>query len=116
MQRGNHAGKRSTTGCALISSAWFPAAGGDVPSPPRGSKIGGIPDFALPAARHALVGKEVSMTEEKPKGVFARNAHRCAVCGQAVAVLSILFLVPYLRRRHEHSKERRHGWFPIRGH
>lgn len=56
------------------------------------------------------------MTEEKPKGVFARNAHRCAVCGQAVAVLSILFLVPYLRRRHEHSKERRHGWFPIRGH
>ena len=56
------------------------------------------------------------MTEEKPKGVLARNAHRCAVCGQAVAVLSILFLVPFLRHRRERAKERRHGRFPIFGH
>ena len=56
------------------------------------------------------------MTEEKSQGFIARNAHRCAVCGQAVAVLSILFLVPYLRRRHEQDKERRHARFAIFGH
>lgn len=58
------------------------------------------------------------MTEEKPKsnGVLARNAHRCAVCGQAVAVLSILFLVPFLRRRREQVKARRHSRFAILGH
>lgn len=55
------------------------------------------------------------MTEAKPKsnGVLARNAHRCAVCGQVVAVLSILFLVPFLRRRRERAKARRHSRFAI---
>jgi hypothetical protein len=41
------------------------------------------------------------------------NAHKCAVCGRVAAVLSILFLVPFLRRRHEHKKTRRHGRFAI---
>jgi hypothetical protein len=53
------------------------------------------------------------MTEEKHKGVLGRNAHTCAVCGQVLAVLSILFFVPFLRRRHEHRKARRHGRFAI---
>jgi len=56
------------------------------------------------------------MTEEKPKGVLAPTAHRCAVCGRAVAVLSIVFLVPYLRHRREQGKQRRHGRFAILGH
>jgi hypothetical protein len=62
--------------------------------------------------------KEVAMTEEKPEsnGVLKRNAHRCALCGQAVAVLSILFLVPFLRRRREQRKARCHGRFAILGH
>lgn len=56
------------------------------------------------------------MSEEKPTGFFERNAHTCAVCGRVVAVLSILFLVPFLRRRREHRKERHGGRFPIFGH
>ncbi len=56
------------------------------------------------------------MTDEKPKGFLTRNAHRCAVCGQVLAALSILFLVPFLRRRHEHGKAQRHGRFAIFGH
>lgn len=56
------------------------------------------------------------MAEEKPKGFLERNAHRCAVCGRVLAVLSVLLLLPFLRRRHEHSKARRHRRFPVLGH
>lgn len=56
------------------------------------------------------------MTEEKPKGVLERNGHGWAVRGPAAAVLSILFLVPFLRRRREHGKARRHSRFPVLGH
>jgi hypothetical protein len=56
------------------------------------------------------------MTEEKPKGVRELNAHTCAVCGRVLAVLSILLLVPFLRRRHEQGRARRHGRFAILWH
>ena len=56
------------------------------------------------------------MREEKAKGILKGNAHRFARGGQAIAVLSFLFFLPFLRRRREH----RHGWwhdhFAILGH
>jgi hypothetical protein len=56
------------------------------------------------------------MTEEKPNVVVEEKAHRFAIRGRALAVLSILFLVPFLRHRREQGKARRHGRFPILGH
>ncbi len=47
------------------------------------------------------------MDEEKPKGALERHGHKLALGGEAVAVLSILLLVPFLRRRHEHRHRRR---------
>lgn len=43
-------------------------------------------------------------------------AHKLTVGGKALTVLSILFLVPFLRRRREQRKVRRHGRFAILGH
>ena len=56
------------------------------------------------------------MREEKPQGVLEKNAHRFALGGQLVAVLSVLLLVPAIRKLREqrHPKHRRH--FPILGH
>jgi hypothetical protein len=56
------------------------------------------------------------MREEKPEGVLEGNAHRFALGGRAIAVLSLLFLVPFLRRRREEPKGRRHGRLAIFGH
>lgn len=56
------------------------------------------------------------MTEEKSKDFRERNAHKFALGGRALTVLSIVFLVPFLRRRREQSKERRHSRFAILGH
>lgn len=65
------------------------------------------------------------MGEEKAEGVFERNRHRFALGGQAAALLSVLFLVPAIRKlrtqpRHLHRAHRRHGHgkrhFPILGH
>jgi hypothetical protein len=56
------------------------------------------------------------MSDEKPEGVLERKAHRFALGGRAVAVLSLLLLVPYLRRRRERHHGRWHGRFPVPGH
>jgi hypothetical protein len=55
------------------------------------------------------------MGDEKTEGVFERNTHRFAIGGQIVALASLLFLVPVIRKyRVEHHKPRRR--FPILGH
>ena len=54
------------------------------------------------------------MGESKPAGMLERHAHKFALGGEAVAVLSILLLVPFLRRRHEQRRHRRHGRLAIR--
>ena len=79
-------------------------------------KIGGIPDISQRECGHALVGKEVAMTKEKPNRFLERNAHKFTIGGQALTLLSILFLVPFLRRRHEQRKVRGHSRFAILGH
>jgi hypothetical protein len=57
------------------------------------------------------------MGEEK-EGVLEQNAHKVALGGQVVAVLSILALVPVIRRLREarvrKQQKRRH--FPLFGH
>ena len=56
--------------------------------------------------------REVHMGEEKVPASFM---HKCAVCGRVAAVLSLLLLVPAIRKRraqkHAHAKR-----FPIFGH
>jgi hypothetical protein len=56
------------------------------------------------------------MGKEKDEGAVEKKARRCAVGSQIVAVLSVLFLVPVIRkfRAQRHQKHRRH--FPIFGH
>jgi hypothetical protein len=54
------------------------------------------------------------MAEEKRRGILARHGHKLALGGEALMVLSILFLAPFLRRRHEHRHNRRHGRFVSR--
>ena len=56
------------------------------------------------------------MGEEKQEGVLEHNAHKFALGGQAVALGSLLFLVPVFRklRAQRHEKPRRH--FPSFGH
>jgi hypothetical protein len=56
------------------------------------------------------------MGEEKTEGVVEKNRHMCARGGGFAALLSLLFLVPVVRkvRMQQHHKTRRH--FPILGH
>ena len=56
------------------------------------------------------------MSEERPEGVFERNAHRFALGGQAVAAVSILFLVPFVRRLRAQRHERHHHRRFVLGH
>ena len=56
------------------------------------------------------------MTKKKSDGFLRRNAHTFSVGGRALTVLSILFLVPFLRRRREQRKVRGRGRFAILGH
>ena len=56
------------------------------------------------------------MGDDKAESVLKRKAHRFALGGQAVAVLSVLFLVPFLRRRREQRHGRWHGRFAMHGH
>ena len=59
------------------------------------------------------------MGEEKTEGVLEGNAHKFALGGQLVAVLSILFLVPVvrkLREQQQHRRHKQHRHFPIVGH
>jgi hypothetical protein len=58
------------------------------------------------------------MGAEEKDGVLEQNAHRVALGGQAVAVLSILALVPVIRRLREAriEKHRKHRHFPLLGH
>jgi hypothetical protein len=57
------------------------------------------------------------MADEKSDGVLERNAHKFALGGQAVAAISILLLVPFVRRLREQRREQRqHRRFPILGH
>ena len=56
------------------------------------------------------------MTQEKPTGFLERNTHKFAIGGPALTVLSVLFFVPFLRRRREQHKARRRGRFAILGH
>ncbi|HET7568144.1 MAG TPA: hypothetical protein VFJ91_09155 [Gaiellaceae bacterium] len=56
------------------------------------------------------------MREEKPEGALEKNAHRFALGGQLVAVLSILFLVPVIRRLREQRRPKHRRHFPIPGH
>ncbi|HZD86859.1 MAG TPA: hypothetical protein VE088_02510 [Gaiellaceae bacterium] len=57
------------------------------------------------------------MGEDKPEGVFERNRHKFALGGQAVAVGSLLLLVPVVRRLREQRQARHHHRrFPLLGH
>lgn len=55
------------------------------------------------------------MGEEKPQGFVQRNLHKCVLCGQAAAVLSVLLLVPVIRKRRAQKHEHKRA-FPIFGH
>ena len=46
------------------------------------------------------------MGEEKQDGVLEQNAHKVALGGQLVAILSLLALVPVLRRLREKRNEK----------
>ncbi|HXH98110.1 MAG TPA: hypothetical protein VNH40_12965 [Gaiellaceae bacterium] len=56
------------------------------------------------------------MGKQKETSAVEKKAHRFAVGGQIFAALSVLFLVPVIRklRAQRHHKHRRH--FPILGH
>jgi hypothetical protein len=57
------------------------------------------------------------MGEDKKEGVVEKHTHKLAFGGRIVAALSILFLVPVIRKlraEQQHHKHRRH--FPILGH
>ncbi len=57
------------------------------------------------------------MGEEKKEGVLEKNAHKFALGGQLVAVLSILFLVPVVRKlrgQQEHKRDKLHAIQKIR--
>jgi hypothetical protein len=56
------------------------------------------------------------MNEERPEGMLERNAHRFALGGQAFAVVSLLLLVPVVRRLREQRHVRHHKHFPLPGH
>ena len=56
------------------------------------------------------------MGEEKPKTLM----HTCAVCGRVAAAVSIVLLVPVIRKRLAKRHEKKHVFelkrFPIFGH
>lgn len=60
------------------------------------------------------------MGEEKPEGFHFM--HKCAICGQVAAVLSIVLLVPVIRKRLAKKHEKKHVFelklkrFPVFGH
>jgi hypothetical protein len=55
------------------------------------------------------------MGEEKTEGILESKTHKFALGGRVVALASLLFLVPMIRKyRVQHQKSRRH--FPILGH
>lgn len=56
------------------------------------------------------------MSDEQRKRFIERNAHTLAVGGRALTAVSILFFVPFLRRRREQRKAQRHDRFAIFGH
>jgi hypothetical protein len=58
------------------------------------------------------------MRDEKTDGVLEHNAHKAALGGQLVAILSLLALVPVLRRLREKrvEKQKHHRHFPLVGH
>jgi hypothetical protein len=51
------------------------------------------------------------MDEEKPQPLRRRNLHRCVLCGQAAAILSVLLFVRKRRAKREHRRG-----FPLLGH
>lgn len=59
-------------------------------------------------ARRRKLGR---MDEEKTDPFLKRNLHRCVLCGQAAAILSVLLVV---RKRHA-KKQHRHA-FPLLRH
>jgi hypothetical protein len=56
------------------------------------------------------------MGEEKPKGFM----HMCAVCGRVAAAVSLVLLVPVIRKRLAKKQEKKHVFgskrFPMFGH
>lgn len=56
------------------------------------------------------------MAEEKQGGILHRHGHKLTLGGEALALLSLLFLAPLLRRRHEHRNQRRHRRLAIHWH
>ena len=57
------------------------------------------------------------MAEQEQESGRSRIAHRCAVCGRAVAVLSLVVVAKRLRdRRHTREQEKTRHRFPIFGH
>ena len=56
------------------------------------------------------------MSEEKAEGVLEKNAHKFALGGQAVAAISILLLVPLVRRLRAQRHEQRHHRRFVFGH
>ena len=56
------------------------------------------------------------MGEEKPKTLM----HTCAMCGRVAAAVSIVLLVPVIRKRLAKKHEKKHAFelkrFPIFGH
>ena len=74
-------------------------------------RAGGHPVLGNPEEVH-------EMGEEKTEGVLEKNAHKVALGGQIVAVLSILFLVPVIRRLREQRAQKQNHRFhiPLVGH
>ena len=56
------------------------------------------------------------MSEDKQEGVLEKNAHKFALGGQAVAAVSILLLVPFVRRLRAQRHERHHHRRFVLGH
>jgi len=50
--------------------------------------------------------EKTGVDEEKTEGMLEKNAHKIAVGGQVVAALSLLALVPVIRRMRERRRER----------
>lgn len=56
------------------------------------------------------------MGKEKEEAVVEKKTHRLALGGRIVAALSVLFLVPVIRKLREQRQHKHRRHFPIFGH
>ena len=60
------------------------------------------------------MAEEKAPPEEKTPGFVERNMHKCVLCGQVAAVLSIILVVPLIRKRRAQAHHKRA--VPLFGH